>query len=447
MLRSVRARISHAEVKATVAVLIVLAATASTASAASANSFVDATPGTTTFAVPAGVHALSVRLTAGAGGDLTNSAATTLVQGGAGALVTGTVAVSPGEQLRLIVATNGGKANASTVANGAGGAPDGGTGGYSAAGGGGATRVLACQSVTCSLAIIAAGGGGAGASGYVSINSTVSTLAGGQGGAAGTRGGDGASDTTVNGGSGGEPGTSSADGTGGSGLDAGSDGSGPTGGAGGNQSGNVGSGEGGGGGGGGLFGGGGGGSGASGMDASFNPAFTGGGGGGGGSSLPPSGGKVELAPAGATPRIVLTWSPPPVPAVTRLTRSPEGFVAASSGPSGIPANGGPGTRVDYTLNVAASVKFTVLRSRPGRKAKGGRCVKATTANRKAPRCIRLVTVPGTFTRGGGAGTNSFRFTGRLAGRKLKPGKYRLVATPSASGKTGSAASIPFRIVS
>ena len=39
------------------------------------------------------------------------------------------------------------------------------------------------------------------------------------------------------------------------------------------------------------------------------------------------------------------------------------------------------------------------------------------------------------------------FTGRLAGHKLKPGSYRLVATPRVGAMTGRAASASFRIVS
>jgi hypothetical protein len=168
-------------------------------------------------------------------------------------------------------------------------------------------------------------------------------------------------------------------------------------------------------------------------------------GGGGGSSLAPSGGTVQAAAPHATPSVVLTWTIV-VPTISRLTRSPNAFVAASSGPSAIPANGGPGTRVDYTLNEAATVRFTVLRSLPGRKAKGGRCVKPTKANRTAHKCTRFVAVPGSFTRASRGGTNSFRFTGRIAGHKLKPGKYRLVARPSADGMTGRGTSVSFQIV-
>jgi hypothetical protein len=57
-----------------------------------------------------------------------------------------------------------------------------------------------------------------------------------------------------------------------------------------------------------------------------------------------------------------------------------------------------------------------------------------------------VTLRGSFTRSGRTGSNKFRFTGRLAGRKLKPGKYTLVATPRAGGRTGRSVSKSFRII-
>ena len=48
---------------------------------------------------------------------------------------------------------------------------------------------------------------------------------------------------------------------------------------------------------------------------------------------------------------------------------------------------------------------------------------------------------GSFTHSGQAGQNSFKFSGRLNGKGLKPGSYRLV------GKTGSVSrAASFRIV-
>ena len=421
------------------------------------------TPGTMAFAVPAGVESLTISATGGGGGDLVNGSGTTLVPGGRATLVTGLVAVFPGEQLQLTVASEGGSANAATGIGGGAGAPDGGAGGYSAGGGGGATRVLACQGVICPVAVIAGGGGGAGSSGFISSSPSFPTLPGGPGGDAGVRGTDGASDVTIAGGSGGQPGTAIAAGGGGAGFQAGGSGSGSTGGAGGSP-GPFALHEGGGGGGGGVFGGGGGGSGNSGTDPSSNSAIAGGGGGGGGSSLAPQGTSLSLAAPGAAPGVVLTWTPPsgPGPApgpgagagggggvavVSGLTLSPSAFQAARSGPSAL-ASGGRryGSRVAYTLNEAADVRFAVVQLLPGRRGRGGICAKPTTANSSSRRCVRRVTRPGRFTASGGAGANGFRFTGRLAGRKLTPGRYQLVATPAAVGATGQAARASFRVV-
>jgi hypothetical protein len=58
---------------------------------------------------------------------------------------------------------------------------------------------------------------------------------------------------------------------------------------------------------------------------------------------------------------------------------------------------------------------------------GGRCVAPTRANRSKPSCQRYRALRGSFRHTGKAGLNKFRFTGRLAGRALKPLIYRLVA--------------------
>jgi hypothetical protein len=128
------------------------------------------------------------------------------------------------------------------------------------------------------------------------------------------------------------------------------------------------------------------------------------------------------------------------------TLSPKAFRAAPSGLSAIAAKRGYGSTVTYSLNENATVRFSVVKPQRGRRARGGRCVTPTKTNRKARTCTRLVAIPGRFTRAGNAGANRFRFTGRLAGRKLRPGKYRLVATPTASGHVGRPASASFQII-
>jgi hypothetical protein len=141
-------------------------------------------------------------------------------------------------------------------------------------------------------------------------------------------------------------------------------------------------------------------------------------------------------------------------AVSRLGVSPSVFPAAASGPSALTARRRTTTRktgakVSYTLNEPAAVRFTVQQTQPGRKTgkgKKARCVPQTKKNRKAKKCTRVVTLRGSFAQNGKAGANSFRFTGRLAGKKLPPGRYTLVVTPTANGKTGRAVSTPFRII-
>jgi hypothetical protein len=39
-----------------------------------------------------------------------------------------------------------------------------------------------------------------------------------------------------------------------------------------------------------------------------------------------------------------------------------------------------------------------------------------------------------------------RFTGRVRGRKLAPGRYQLTLTPNAGGKAGRTVTLSFRIV-
>lgn len=140
----------------------------------------------------------------------------------------------------------------------------------------------------------------------------------------------------------------------------------------------------------------------------------------------------------------------PLAAVGRQSISPRAFPAATTGSSATAAKPRKyGAKVTYSLNMAATVRFSVTQTLPGRKTGAGKkahCVAQSMRNRKARKCTRLVTLKGSFMQTGRAGFNSFHFTGRLGGRRLKPGRYALVATPSANGKTGKPVSTAFRIV-
>jgi hypothetical protein len=113
------------------------------------------------------------------------------------------------------------------------------------------------------------------------------------------------------------------------------------------------------------------------------------------------------------------------------------FRAAGSGPA-ISARKKPiGTKVTSRLTEPSSVKFTVDRKARGRKV-GRRCKAKTKANAKKKSCARWVKVKGSFTMPEKAGRNSFKFRGRIGGKKLKPGHYRLNGTATDLAKNTSA---------
>jgi hypothetical protein len=140
-----------------------------------------------------------------------------------------------------------------------------------------------------------------------------------------------------------------------------------------------------------------------------------------------------------------TTSRPPVSVVAALRLSPTAFRAARAGASLGKAAARTGTRVRYTLNLPATVRFTIQRSSSGRRA-GARCVKPSRANRNRKACSRLASVPGTFRRKRAAGADGFSFTGRLGGHTLRPGRYRLVATPTENGHARPPTRASFRII-
>jgi hypothetical protein len=55
-------------------------------------------------------------------------------------------------------------------------------------------------------------------------------------------------------------------------------------------------------------------------------------------------------------------------------------------------------------------------------------------------------VRGSFTHTGNAGSNRFKFTGRLGGKSLKPGTYRLTAVATAGSSKSKIKQATFKIV-
>jgi len=135
---------------------------------------------------------------------------------------------------------------------------------------------------------------------------------------------------------------------------------------------------------------------------------------------------------------------PGIPAITSIVLTPATFRAASSGASTAAkkrkARPPVGTKVRLVVGAPVAVTLRVQHLLAGRRA-GKRCATPAKSNRRGRACSRTVTMPGTIARAAGAST-TFRFTGRLAGRKLAPGRYRLLAR---TGSTPEKAA-PFRIV-
>jgi hypothetical protein len=128
-----------------------------------------------------------------------------------------------------------------------------------------------------------------------------------------------------------------------------------------------------------------------------------------------------------------------------LGLSNSSFKAAPSGPSAQTAATKFGTIVSYRDSAAATTTFTVEQRRRGIR-KGGRCVRAPKHPSMAAKRCTYFKALGHFTHNDAAGTNRFRFTGRVKNRKLAPGRYVLVAIAKNVAGTSKPVSVNFRII-
>lgn len=132
---------------------------------------------------------------------------------------------------------------------------------------------------------------------------------------------------------------------------------------------------------------------------------------------------VSLETSKKVARITGVSAPPPTPVVPQAdTVAPA--LGALAGPRRVRV----GSRATFRVKVSEAAKLTLRfeRALPGRRS-GTRCVAVTKANRRrAKLCTRYV-VAGSVIADVAAGTTAVRFSGRLAGRFLKVGRYRLTA--------------------
>jgi hypothetical protein len=134
------------------------------------------------------------------------------------------------------------------------------------------------------------------------------------------------------------------------------------------------------------------------------------------------------------------------PVISNLRFAHSSFAAAHSGPSTARATG---TTLSYVASGAATTNFTVSRALSGELLEE-ECEKPRhklrKGQRRAKRCTRFVSVPGEFRNEGSEGNNSLHFTGRVGGRTLAPGIYRLEATPVYQSIHGPTRMVKFRIL-
>jgi hypothetical protein len=123
------------------------------------------------------------------------------------------------------------------------------------------------------------------------------------------------------------------------------------------------------------------------------------------------------------------------PLLTGLSAKPRSFRTRRR--AGRPA----GTTVRFGLSEAATVRLGAERATTGRRVGGG-CVRQTRGNRSRRACVRYVVLRGVFTRKLAAGVARVRFDGRLGGKRLATGRYRLVLIATDAAGNASPARRP-----
>jgi len=155
-------------------------------------------------------------------------------------------------------------------------------------------------------------------------------------------------------------------------------------------------------------------------------------------------------PAGAFPAIKPVPPPPPPaaddapPAISSLSLARRTFRVGPR-PRGGSRRVRSGTAFRFTLSEAARVSFTIERATSGRRVRG-RCRAPTPRNRRARRCTRYVRAGG-FARQLALGRRRVSFSGRLRGRALRRGRYRVVIVArDGAGNRSRRHSAAFRVV-
>ncbi|MDQ8043243.1 MAG: PKD domain-containing protein [Patulibacter sp.] len=143
----------------------------------------------------------------------------------------------------------------------------------------------------------------------------------------------------------------------------------------------------------------------------------------------------------------VSLTPPPAVGIATLSKaafSSKRFAVVK----GKAAKKGQGSTITWVLSVAAKVELSVSKSTSGYRS-GTACVakKPKGAKGKVKRCTFWKALGLAGAPQGVAGTNRFAFNGKVAGKTLAPGKYRLALAPVAPLQTHgtTAATLDFTI--
>jgi hypothetical protein len=142
-------------------------------------------------------------------------------------------------------------------------------------------------------------------------------------------------------------------------------------------------------------------------------------------------------PPGTSTNTGPSHTKPPAPVVSALTISPGAFYAALSGATvTAAAKHSFGALVSYRDSQLATATFTVLAESSGR-LQGRSCKQPPKKNAHAKRCTILVT-RGSFQHTDAIGANRLHLSGRLHGKPLSAGRYRLeVVAHDAAGHSAT----------
>jgi len=103
-----------------------------------------------------------------------------------------------------------------------------------------------------------------------------------------------------------------------------------------------------------------------------------------------------------------------------------------------------GTTFRFTLDRFAQMRLAFSQITFG--STGRRALRQGDQGERQQAPVQSPPARGALEIGGEAGTNAYNFRGKINGRTLKPGRYRLLVTAFADGKTSAPASIGFTII-